>query len=109
MKAGLEIYISLVLITIMAILCTGFIIADVNVTDARDAYYSYYTEIDNSDAASSVINACIADATASGYQLTVEKVGSTEKPMYKLTFVYSYKIALLGINRPHTIVGYVQD
>lgn len=109
MKAGLEIYISLVIITIMAVLCSSFIVADVQVNDAKDAYYSYYTEIDNSDGASSVINACIADAGDSGYQLTVEKVGSAENPMYKLTFVYPYKIAILGVNKPHTIVGYISD
>ena len=43
MKIGIEIYVSIVLITIMAILCTSFMMADVKVADARDAYYSYYT------------------------------------------------------------------
>ena len=109
MKAGLEIYISIVLITIMAVLCSSFIIADLNSADARDAYYAYYTQIDNSDCATSVINACIADAGDSGYQLSVEKIGTTEKPMYKLTFIYPYKITMLGINKSHDIVGYIAE
>lgn len=109
MKAGLEIYISMILITIMAVLCSSFITADVSAVDARDAYYSYYTEIDNSDCATSVINACIADAGDSGYELKVDKVGDAENAMYKLTFSYPYKISMLGVNKQHTIVGYVQD
>jgi hypothetical protein len=109
MKAGLEIYISIVLVTIMAVLCSTFIIADVNAADARDAYYAYYTEIDNSDCAQSVINACIADAGDSGYELQVEKVGSAEAPLYKLTFTYPYKISMLGINKSHDIVGFIRE
>ncbi len=109
MKAGLEIYISIVLITIMAVLCSSFIVADIDATDARDAYYSYYTQIDNSDGATSVINACIADAGDAGYKLQVDKVGNPENAMYKLTFEYPYKMSILGINKTHTIVGYVQD
>ena len=109
MKAGLEIYISIVLITIMAVLCSGFIVADIEATDARDAYYSYYTQIDNSDGATSVINACIADAGDAGYNLQVDKVGNPENAMYKLTFEYPYKISILGIKKTHTIVGYVQE
>lgn len=108
MKAGLEIYISIVLITMMAVLCSGFIVADIDANDARDAYYSYYTLIDNSDGAESVINACQADAGDSGYKLKVEEVGNPENSMYKLTFEYPYKITILGINKTHTIVGYVQ-
>lgn len=109
MKTGIEIYVSMVLITVMAVLCASFIVADVHSTDARDAYYSYYQEIDNSDCASSVINACISDAGDSGYKLAVDKVGDAEKPMYKITFKYDYKIPMLFVNKEHTIVGYIRD
>lgn len=109
MKAGLEIYISIVLITIMAVLCSSFIVADLNAADARDAYNSYYVQIDNSDCATSVINACIADAGDSGYQLSVEKVGTTEKPLYKIQFSYPYKISVLGVNTTHDIVSYIAE
>lgn len=109
MKAGLEIYISIVLITIMAVLCSSFIVADLNAADARDAYYSYYIQIDNSDCASSVINACIADAGSSGYELSVTKVGTTEKPLYKIQFTYPYKITMLGIDKKHDIVSYIAE
>ena len=108
MKAGLEVYISIVLITIMAVLCAGFIVADVDAADARDAYYAYYTEIENSDCAPSIINACISDAGDAGYKLVIDKVGDSENMLYKLTFTYPYKISILGINKSHTIVGYVQ-
>ncbi len=109
MKAGLEIYISIVLITVMAVLCSGFIVADIQAADARDAYYAYYNQIDNSDGATSVINACISDAGDAGYSLAVDKVGNQENFMYKLTFRYPYRISILGINKTHTIVGYVQE
>ena len=109
MKVGLEVYISIVLITIMAVLCSSFIVADVSATDARDAYYSYYEQIENSDCAPSIINACIADAGDAGYQLDVEEVGDPDNSLYKLTFKYPYKMSILGINKTHTIVGYVQE
>ena len=109
MKAGLEIYISIVLITIMAVLCSSFIVADINVIDARDAYYSYYEQIENSDCATSVINACISDAGDAGYQLSVEEVGDHTNSLFKITFKYPYKMSILGINKTHTIVGYVQS
>jgi hypothetical protein len=109
MKAGLEIYISIVLITIMAILCSSFIVADLNAADARDAYYSYCVQIDNSDCAESVINACIADAGASGYKLSVSKEGTTENPLYKLQFTYPYKITMLGIDKDRNIVSYIAE
>ena len=109
MKAGLEIFISIVLITMMSVLCTSFIMADIDSNDARDAYYAYYHQIDNSDCATSVINACIADAGDSGYTLSVETVGDTKNPLHKLTFTYPYKITMLGVNKRHTIIGYVQE
>ena len=109
MKAGIEIYISIVLITIMAVLCASFIVADIKAADARDAYYGYYEQIDNSNCAASVVKACIADAEESGYGLTVVEVGHESQPMYKLTFKYRYGLTILGVSKEHTIVGYVQE
>jgi hypothetical protein len=108
MKTGIEVYISIVLITIMAVLCSSFMIADVKAADARDAYYSYYTAIDNSDCAESIVNACISDAGDNGYKLTVEEIGHETSSLYKVTFIWNYKVTVVGVNTPHTIVGYVQ-
>ena len=107
MKTGIEIYISIVLITIMSVLCSSFMVADVKAADARDAYYSYYTAIDNSGCAEAIVNACISDAGDNGYELSVEEVGDADAPLYKITFIWKYKITMLGVNTPHTIVGYV--
>lgn len=109
MKTGIEIYVSIVLITIMAVLCSSFMVADVKAADARDAYYSYYTAIDNSGCAESIVNACIADAGDNGYKLSVEEIGEASSPLYKVTFIWNYKLTVLGVNTPHTIVGYVRS
>lgn len=108
MKTGIEVYVSIVLITIMAVLCSSFIIADVKAADARDAYYSYYTAIDSSECADAVVNSCIADAGDNGYRLSVDKIGDADSPLYKVTFIWNFKITMLGVNSPHTIVGYVR-
>lgn len=108
MKIGIEIYVSIVLITIMAILCTSFMMADVKVADARDAYYSYYTVIETSNCADAIVNSCIADAGDNGYQLSVEELSNTDSPIYKVTFIYNYQVTILGVNKPHTIVGYIR-
>lgn len=108
MKTGIEVYISIVLITIMSVLCSSFMIAGVHASDARDAYYAYYTTMDNSACAESIVNACISDAGDNGYQLSVESIGDADAPLYKVTFVWHYKITLLGVNSPHTIVGYIR-
>ena len=109
MKAGLEIFISLILVTMMAVLCVSFIVADVNSNDARDAYYAYYTQIENSDCAQSTINACIADANDAGYDLKVEKVGDVNNALYRLNFKYKYEISMLGVDKTHEIVGYIPE
>ena len=98
----------MVLITIMAVLCASFIVADIKAVDARDAYYSYYERIENSGSAVSVIDSCIKDAGANGYEMLVSYVGSEEAPMYKITFKYKFNISLLGVSKTHTIVGYVK-
>ena len=48
----------------------------------------------------------ISDAGDNGYELSVEEVGDADAPLYKITFIWKYKITMLGVNTPHTIVGY---
>ena len=104
MKVGLEIYISIALMTIMAVLCASFITADIKAADARDAYYSYYEQIENSNCAMSVMDAC-----ESGYDMEIIQIGNETNPMRKIVFKYKYNVSLLGVSKTHTIVGYVQE
>ena len=109
MKVGLEIYISIALMTIMAVLCASFITADIKAADARDAYYSYYEQIENSNCAMSVMDACVKDAGESGYDMEIIQIGNETNPMRKIVFKYKYNVSLLGVSKTHTIVGYVQE
>lgn len=108
MKAGIEVYVSLILITIMALLCANFIAADVAAMNARDAQSAYVTEIENSDFAPSVIAKCAEAAEKQGYSLSIEEIQLGESTMAEVSLTYVYKVPLIGLESEHTITGYAK-
>lgn len=107
-KAGIEIYVSLILITIMALLCANFIAADIATMNARDAQSAYVTEIENADFADSVIDKCIDNAAQNGYTLVVNPVQIGSTRMAEVTLTYTYRVPLIGVESDHTITGYAK-
>lgn len=108
MKSGIEIYVSLIILTIMALLCSNFIVADIAVMNARDAQAAYVMEIENSDFAKSVIDRCKQNAADQNYVLNVNPVQIGESQMAEVALTYTYKVPLIGVKSEHVITGYAK-
>jgi hypothetical protein len=108
LKAGIEIYVSLVILTIAALLCANFIAADISVMNARDLQAAYISEIENSDLSPSVIAKCETNAKSLGYDLDVEVVNIGESSMAQVSLTYTYKVPLIGVESEHVLTGYAR-
>lgn len=94
---------ALAVFVIVAIAIGGTSIATVeqDVAIAVDYFDDMADLIAESNYSQTVINECIAEATANGYILKVDVIGSTQPGMKryaKAEFTYYYKIPLFGIN-----------
>ena len=106
MKSAIEVYVSIILIVLLGLTCFGFIASNVNSANARDLYYAYREEIQESNCSSVVINKCMEDASAKGYSLTCDL---TEEGVYQLTFSYPYKVIIFDTGKTVDIYGYVHS
>lgn len=108
MKAAIEAYISIFIVSICVILCACIISADLNTAGARDAYATYASELQDSNFADDVVEACKNDAVSRGYSIVIniyddglgDRSGDIE-------LKYNYQIAFLGFNAPRYIRGYI--
>jgi hypothetical protein len=108
LKVGIEIYISLIILTIAALLCANFIAADVGVMNARDLQAAYVSEIENSDLSPTVIAKCENNAKSLGYDLDVNIVNIGDSNMAQVSLTYTYKVPLIGVESEHVITGYAR-
>ena len=108
MRTVVETYIAIFIICIGVLLGGYLIAADLNVADARDAYTTYISQLQDSNFADDVINACVVDAAQRGYLLNIQ-VNSTSygDRSGSIELTYNYKIGILKIELPRTIRGYV--
>ena len=108
LKAALEFFVGIILLTLTALLGANLISASIVTMNARDAQSAYVTEIENSDLAESVIDDCRKNAESSGYKLdvTINQIGDSEIATVSLTYVYT--IPLINVNTEHTIIGYAR-
>ena len=108
MKAALEFFVGIILLTLTALLGANLISASIVTMNARDAQSAYVTEIENSDLAESVIDDCRKNAESSGYKLdvTINQIGDSEIATVSLTYIYT--IPLINVNTEHTIIGYAR-
>ena len=100
MKVGLDVYISLIILTIMALVGASFLSANVTTLRARDAQASYVTEIEDSDFAPSVIEKCKKNADDCGFKLNVEGK--------KIELIYKYEMPILNVDNEHSIISYAR-
>lgn len=108
MKIAIEVYISLFILCLTVALGIGLISSDLAVMDARDAYYSYANELQESNFADAVIDACIADATESGHSLSISiNEDDNRNRSADISLSYKYKIPVLGISQNKIIEGYI--
>ena len=106
MKIAVELFASLFVLVITVAICIGIISSDLTVMDARDYYQSCVNQMQESNFADSVIDACIEDAAKEGYSVYVEIIDSDGERSVWITMKYYYKIAPLGIKQEKVIEGY---
>lgn len=108
MKVAIEVYVSLLLLALTMAICVGLIGSDLSVMRARDDYYSYVNELQESNFADTVVEACKEDATADGYGLDIQVIqDETGKRSANVVLTYEYRIVPLGISQNKTIRGFV--
>ena len=108
MKVAIEMFVSLFILALVMSICVGLISLDLSVMEARDNYYSYVNELQESNFADSVIDACIKDAKDDGYTLEIEIMeddNGNRSANIQLDFVC--KLAPIKISQKKTIKGYI--
>lgn len=111
MSSVIKNYIVIVLVIISIFTCLGIVSVAIDVQDARDFHGVVLNEIENSNHASSVIDACKEAATENGYTLevtTYAQEDSTRPQITKVVLHYDYSILFLEINADKEIVGYAR-
>ena len=106
-------YVSIILIIVAVFVFVGIISVAVDVQNARDFHGAVVNEIENSNHAGSVIEACKDTAAKNGYELVVTSyVNNSDGLQYskitKVVLKYKYTISILDISSEKEIVGYAR-
>lgn len=107
MKVAIEAYVSIFIICICALLCVCLISADMGVANARDAYTTYTLQLQDSNYADSVVEACKSDAASRGYimNITVYELGDGSRSG-TIELQYEYSIPVIGYSTQRYIRSY---
>ncbi|MEF9916062.1 MAG: hypothetical protein RSD97_06440 [Lachnospiraceae bacterium] len=116
MKMSIEIFVSIIIITLTSLLGTCYITASLNIQNAQNYHATVLTEIEASDFSESVICSCIENALDNGYKkgdgtsgLQVTKASVQEnQPVAEVILTYDYSIPLLNMFLKHEIIGYAR-
>lgn len=107
MKIAIEAYVSIFIICLCLVLCACLISADLEVANARDAYTTYTLQLQDSNFADSVVQACKSDAEKRGYQIDIsvyEDASGNKSGTVELQ--YEYSIPVIGYTAYRYIRGY---
>lgn len=113
MSSVIKSYLSVILILVAVFTFSGIISVAIDVQNARDFHSSVINEIEVSNHADSIIEACKTDAASNGYTLTTEEYDnnsdeSANAQITKVVLKYSYTIAFIGLSSEKEIVGYAR-
>lgn len=113
MKSAVETFVSVIMITFMAVLSTCYITASLNTRRAQNYHAAVVTEVEASDFSDEVIGGCIQNAKDNGYVmedgtsgLTIQKEGELQTA--EITLKYRYTIPILNMMMEHEIKGYAR-
>lgn len=113
MKSAVETFLSVIMITFMAVLSTCYITASLNTRRAQNYYAAVVTEVEASDFSEEVIGGCIQNAKENGYVkedgtsgLAIQKTGELQTA--EVTLTYRYAIPVLNMMLEHEIKGYAR-
>lgn len=113
MSTVIKSYLTIILIVLAVIIFAGIISVTVDVQNARDYHAACVNEIESSNHASSVIDACKTDAANNGYELIVSSYkndidGINSTTLTKVVLKYDYTINFLNLSSEKEIVGYAR-
>ncbi len=113
MSSVIKSYVSIILIVVATLVLVGIISVTVDVQNARDYHAAVVNEIENSNHAGTVIEACKTEATENGYTLSVETYsnnsdGKSNSIISKVVLKYDYAINFLSVSSEKEIVGYAR-
>ena len=103
MKAGVETFIGLFLLTIMVLICSNLVSADINAMTAKTVHAKYAEEIENSYFSDSVIGKCKADAAKKGYALEVEKSYLGGVQVTYIDLIYTYNVPIFNLSNDYVV------
>ena len=113
MSTVIKSYIPIILIILAVLISVGIVSVAIDVQNARDYHAAVVNEIENSNHAGNVINACIEEAEENGYTLIVSSYsnsseGGNRSIISKVVLEYEYTLGLLNVTSEHEIVGYAR-
>ncbi len=104
------IYISIFMILFGVAVTTGLIKANMTALRAAEFHMDAIAEIENSNFADPVIDACVSQAAECGYELTVEEFTDARgvTGMAEVVLSYDYSIPFLKIENKYYKRGYAR-
>lgn len=113
MSSVIKSYLVILLIILSVFVFTGIISANADMQNARDYHAAVVNEIENSNHANNVIEACKTEALTNDYELVVTTYlnnsdASSNAMITKVVLKYTYTIDFLSIASSQEIVGYAR-
>lgn len=113
MSTVIKSYLAFILIILTVFVCAGIGMVNLDVQNARDYHAAVINEIENSNHADSVIDACVAEASSNGYELIISTYtnnsdASAGSNISKVVLKYDYRIDFLNMSSEKEIVGYAR-
>lgn len=110
MSTVIKSYVAIFLVLLSLITLTGVVDATVQIQNARDYHSAVVNEIENSNHSDAVIEKCVNEASANGYNLIVTKYesGGDNSEITKVTLEYQYTILFLNVASDKQIIGYAR-
>lgn len=110
MRAGIEVFVSFLLIVTVAVVGIVGVNATVDVLNARNSYQGYVEAIELSDMDVNVIATCVQDAYDKGYTLLIDTFDlGGNGALAELKMVYPFKISFIGLDTEHEIKSYIKN
>ena len=108
MKQIISAYTALIVFVLNIFMCITIINATASMAEAKEYKAQVIAEIENSKFNQNVINACITQAQAQGYELSITNCVYDEYndiQTAEVVLTYSYKLPLFGIAQNKTTRG----
>lgn len=108
MKQVIGVYGTLIVLLLNLFICITVVNASGKVAEAKEYKAAVIAEVENSNFNTNVINGCIAQANAAGYELEIINCiydANHDIKTAEIVLTYKYEMPLLGISETKTTRG----